>query len=344
MKNVLPKYFKRIFFYLIPLFLISNQKYSTCDENFPFSNYPDFNEELDKICQQKKFLCIMVDAIKYSFEAINSFSQTYEEKSIIYQSTKSYSISCQNISPEIKNNKDSNSEDGKYTFSFSNCTSFIDGQLIIKNIKSYSSFVSELFIDKIIISMNETSLKGEMQISFEYDKTFNRTFDYDLLDEKYRLYMDKIMVNVFMNYTYQLKNIIELDDNQLLSQLKYFSDISNQFAKQYSFYSKKNDKENDITYIAYNGFKYNSLINIYDYIYIPNLVVFFEYALNYNITYNEGNLTFDYMNFSKSKNNVYVGNIINRSAEFEENISPEESNNIWEVIKTDFEEKFKMYK
>ena len=74
------------------------------------------------------------------------------------------------------------------------------------------------------------------------------------------------------------------------------------------------------------------------------MVVFFEYALNYNITYNEGNFTFDYMNFSKSKNEVFVGNIINKSAEFDVLIPPEESKEIWKIIKNDFNEKFKLYK
>ena len=72
-----------IFYCLIPItsnkIFITNQKYTTCDDNLSLSEYPDINEELDKICQQNKFLCIMIDAIKYSFKSINSFSQTHEE-------------------------------------------------------------------------------------------------------------------------------------------------------------------------------------------------------------------------------------------------------------------------
>ena len=343
MKNVVNKYLKRILFYLIPFILISNQKYSTCDENFSFSDYPDFDEELDKICQQKKYLCIMIDAIKYSFKIINSFSQTHEENTfykLSYQNTKSSSIFCQNISVE-------NNEESKYIFLFSNCSSNMTGILLINETKKENNFYTKLYLNKIKIFMNKVALKGEMHISFEYYITLNKNFSYEYEDgdKNFILKMDKIMENVFKNYTYQLKNIIELNDDQLLSQLKYFSDISNQFAKKYSFISKQNESnENQITYIAYNDFKYNSLINIYDYIYFPNLVVFFEYALNYNITYNEGNLTFDYLNFSKSQKEIYVGNIINKSAEFEEKIPSEGSNEIWEVIKEDFKAKFLEYK
>ena len=224
----------------------------------------------------------------------------------------------------------------------------MDGKLVIRGRTYRNNFPTEIYLDKIIIFMNKIALKGEMHILFEHGM-INNSYYYPIVDhdyeEQYIYQMGKIMENVFKNYTYQLKNIIELNEYQLLSQLKYFSDISNQFAKNFSFINQTlENNETKITYIAYNSFKYNSLINIYDYIYVPNLVVFFEYALNYNITYNEGNFTFDYMNFSKSKNEVFVGNIINKSAEFDVLIPPEESIEIWKIIKNDFNEKFKLYK
>ena len=352
MKNVLPKYLKRILFYLIPLFYISNQKYSTCDDNLLSPEYPDINEELDKICQQNKFLCLMIDAIKYSFISINSFSQTHQENTlyqISYQNAKSINISCQNIYFETQDNEgELKDEDGKYIISFLNCTTKMVGRLVINQTTHRINFVTEIYLDNITIFMNKIALKGEMHILFEYGN-INNTYNYPIPksydDENFIYKMNKIMENVFKNYTLQLKNIIELNENQLLSQLKYFSDVGNQFAKNYSFIDQKlEDNTTKITYIAYNSFKYNSLINVYDHIYIPNLVVFFEYALNYNITYNEGNLTFDCVSFSKSKDEVFVGNITNRFAEFDGIIPPEESNEIWNVIKQDFNAKFKIYK
>ena len=42
--------------------------------------------------------------------------------------------------------------------------------------------------------------------------------------------------------------------------------LVNQFAKNFSFINQTlENNETKITYIAYNSFKYNSLINIYDY-------------------------------------------------------------------------------
>ena len=87
------------------------------------------------------------------------------------------------------------------------------------------------------------------------------------------------------------------------------------------------------------------MINIKNNIYINNLTVSFEYALNYNITYNEGSFQIDYMNFTKSnKDGVYIGNMINKYAGFEEIVTKEENEEIWNTIKIDFYNKFKKYK
>ena len=342
MKNILEKYLKRIILYLIPLFFISNEKYTTCNDISILSEYKDIDQELDIICSNNKKLCIMIDAIKYSFNILNTFSQSVEIKNesyhIGYENVNSNSIKCGNISETIEIKEDNE----EYIFSFSNCTSTLEGKLKVNGTEFQNS--TELYLDKITIFMNKTSIIGDMHILIEYDDK-NFYYDKKFVDENFTKGMDEIMKNVFKNYTNQLKNIIELDENQLLSQIKYFSDISNQFAKEYS-YIKQNLKDNEskITYIAYNKFEYGSLINIYDHIYIPNITIFFEYALNYNITYHEGSFMLDYMNFSKSKNDVYIGNIRDNSSEFNERVSIEESKEIWDTIKKDFREKFKEYK
>ncbi len=78
-----------------------------------------------------------------------------------------------------------------------------------------------------------------MNCIFEHGM-INNSYYYPIVDhdyeEQYIYQMGKIMENVFSNYTYQLKNIIELNEYQLLSQLKYFSDISNQFAKNFTIF------------------------------------------------------------------------------------------------------------
>ena len=349
MKDILSIYLNVLFFCLIPLFLTTNQIYSTCEDNSFLEQNPSFEEKLDDICKQKKQFCIMIDAIKYSFNYIKSYSMQHEEnKTLKYESAKSSNISCQDISAIIENDEDeSNKEEGKYIISLLNCTSVILGRLIVGKEK-YNNYKSEIYFDKINIFLNKIHLNGEMHVLIESkgNKSFSYDEEYTFVDDNFREKMDIIMNLVYKNYTYHLKSIIELDEYDLLSQIQYFSDINNQFAKQYSFINQNiNKNEKKITYVAYNEFKYDSLINVKNHIYIPNLTIFFEYALNFNITYNEGNFTLDYMNFSKTKNNdVYIGNIIKKSAEFDGIISPEDSKRIWNDIKNDLLKKFKLYK
>ena len=47
------------------------------------------------------------------------------------------------------------------------------------------------------------------------------------------------------------------------------------------------------------------------------------------------------MNFSKiQKDDIYIGNIINKEPNFDKIISSEETNDIWDIIKYDFYIKF----
>ena len=112
--------------------------------------------------------------------------------------------------------------------------------------------------------MGKNPLKGEVHLIYQYNEMINKTFDYnkdeEIFEGNVKIKMDNIMENVFHNYTYNLKSIIELDDYQLLSQLKYFGDIINRFSKEYSILKPAFDgSENKISYIGYNGFDYLTL-------------------------------------------------------------------------------------
>ena len=354
MTNILTKYLKSILIYLIPLFIITLGKHNTCiDESF-LSNDINIEEKLNLICDQNKTLCLLIDVIKDSLNSIKTYSQTYEEKmddiTLKYQNVYSNDLTCLNVSSEIKDEgKEAINPGDEYIVSFSNCTSFMLGKLTYSDLQ-YNNFESKLFIDRIIISMGKNPLKGEVHLIYQYNEMINKTFDYnkdeEIFEGNVKIKMDNIMENVFHNYTYNLKSIIELDDYQLLSQLKYFGDIINRFSKEYSLLKPAFDgSKNKISYIGYNGFDYLTLINIKNNIYINNLTVSFEYALNYNITYNEGSFQIDYMNFTKSnKDGVYIGNMINKYAGFEEIVTKEENEEIWNTIKIDFYNKFKLYK
>ena len=358
MKYSFSKYLKRLLLYLTPLFFISNQKYSNCIGDSFYDEYTNIQEELNKFCNQDKNICPMVDAIIESFNSINIYSNTYERSignnNLKYKNVHSSHITCKDVLVEIKDNEtEKENDDEKYIISLVNCTSLMEGELNYDEIM-YRNFESELYLYKITIFITKKRIKGEMHILFEYDEMINKTYYYKpesefADDEGVKKKLNEIMGDIFQYYIEKLKGIIELEDFQLDSQLKYLDDIINQFAKNYSILVKKDIdlSNNNISYIAYNELKYdtNNFINIKDNMYIPNLHITFEYALNYNITYNEGNFLLDYLNFSKISNSkVYVGNIISKYAPFEEILTQGESQENWKRIKSDFLEKFGTYK
>ena len=351
MKNYFTELIKRILF-LIPLFLFTKQKYPLSCDKLQSNEVVNIDIELNKICKEHEILCPMVDAIKYSLKIIKSYSKTYEIypdiSELKYQNAKSFFLLCENITLNIE--KFEENKDEKYSITFNNCESKFMGQLFI--IDEGITFLSSLFFYKIIFVKRKLAINGELNLLLEYDQDINKTYYYDSSifsdypETDYLHQMDTIMEYIFSNYTSNFKYNVELNENLLASQTKYLNDIINKFTKQYSLFDPEiDDNHHNITYIGYNIFTWDSLININNYIYLSNLSVTFEYALDYNITYNEGSFVLDYMNFSKiQKDDVYLGNIIYKESNFDNIMPIEESNNIWKIIKYEFFNKFINYK
>ena len=348
MKDYFTELIKRILF-LIPLFLFTKQKYPLSCDKLQSNEVVNIDIELNKICKEHEILCPMVDAIKYSLKIIKSYSKTYEIypdiSELKYQNAKSFFLLCENITLNIE--KFEENKDEKYSITFNNCESKFMGQLFI--IDEGITFLSSLFFYKIIFVKRKLAINGELNLLLEYDQDINKTYYYDssiFSETDYLHQMDTIMEYIFSNYTSNFKYNVELNENLLASQTKYLNDIINKFTKQYSLFDPEiDDNHHNITYIGYNIFTWDSLININNYIYLSNLSVTFEYALDYNITYNEGSFVLDYMNFSKiQKDDVYLGNIIYKESNFDNIMPIEESNNIWKIIKYEFFNKFINYK
>ena len=348
MKDYFTELIKRILF-LIPLFLFTKQKYPLSCDKLQSNEVVNIDIELNKICKEHEILCPMVDAIKYSLKIIKSYSKTYEIypdiSELKYQNAKSFFLLCENITLNIE--KFEENKDEKYSITFNNCESKFMGQLFI--IDEGITFLSSLFFYKIMFVKRKLAINGELNLLLEYDQDINKTYYYDssiFSETDYLHQMDTIMEYIFSNYTSNFKYNVELNENLLASQTKYLNDIINKFTKQYSLFDPEiDDNHHNITYIGYNIFTWDSLININNYIYLSNLSVTFEYALDYNITYNEGSFVLDYMNFSKiQKDDVYLGNIIYKESNFDNIMPIEESNNIWKIIKYEFFNKFINYK
>ena len=347
-------YYSFIFYIL---FLINNNYIISYNIDLSIIDPKDL-ETIYTICKKENFIfCSMIEAIKYSFSLIKTEAKSYpsncsELSCLKYENVYTPNIICEDVEAKI-DKKDDPSDEG-YIISFSNCTAIIEGSISIQNETQGHSkkFLSQMYFDNIIFFQNSSLTKGELNIRFNYDETFNNSFNYDKTDPIFTIddtnlimQMNNILIEILENYIYSIKSKIEIDENTQLAQIKYLNEISNKFAKGFSLFGFWiQDDENNISYIAYNHLEYRLFINIKNKLFIPSLSVDFEYAVNYNITYNEGNLIFENVSISRNSYDDYFGDITNKTAEYIDIIPEKDSNLIWNTIKEDFSYNFRKYK
>ena len=346
-----------IFFFFI-FCIINNNAYFLSNKNDLSIIDPNHLDKIYESCNITNIIfCSIAEAIKYSFNLIKKEFKSYPLNCtdiicLQYKNVYTPDAICEDVEAILE---DQENNDGKYLVSFSNCKVSILGALSVKNetdtIMEYDQFLSEMYFDKINFYQNVRSTKGELNITFKYDETFINTFNYNKTDPIFDNndtnlieQMNNILKDILENYIYVWESKIEIDENTQLLQITYLNQIINRFSKEYSIIKYDTYVDNNIiTYIAYNEIKYNSFINLKNMFFIPNFNITFEYALNYNITYNEGNFTIK--NISISRNNPdydYFGNITNKYAQF--NVPENDSILIWNIINDDFCNCFKKYK
>ena len=356
-------YFYLIFFSFILLIILNNINQILSKEINLSVIHPKHLEKLYTKCKEDNiFFCSMVEAIKYSLTLIKEDSKSFpidictDDFCLKYKNVYTPNIMCEDVETEIKNIsiKTSNStlflDEQKYIIYFSNCSVIVEGDLSLNDEKKLK-FLSEIYFDHINFYQSPHPTKGELNISFEYDTTFVEAFNYNkseeifMNDETNLIYqMDNILKEVLEHFMQNYKSILEVDEIIQQNEI-YFKEIINKFGKEYSLlFSKIDDNRNDITYIGYNIIRYNSYINVRNKLFIPNLYIIFEYALNYNITYNEGQFIFENVTISRNNDDDFFGNMTNKTAEFNDLICEEDKNLIWNNINKDFYNNFKNYK
>lgn len=345
--QIFSKYLKRIFLYLIPLIVFTNQLEPKCIDNSTYNETNKIYDEINKICQQENSSCPMGKAIIQIFKTVSLISNTHEKKvnnnsTLSYQNARNSNISCKNIiylSNEVEN----------YVFNFSNCTINVTGTLEIQeddNVLSFKHYLSEFDMDFITFNLSkDNNNKKIMDILYEFPDNLEDTFRYDCKNYNVnRIYSEEskeIMINISTLYADKMYNLTRMI-NDIEKQENILQGIINQYKSKTSILKEDKEYSNYITYVAFNEFNYNSSIFCPEAIFLINLKVDFEYALNYNITYNEGFITFDYiygiMNSKKTKEDTphYVGNKIDHSADFDKILSPKEREYIWSTIKDEF--------
>ena len=154
--------------------------------------------------------------------------------------------------------------------------------------------------------------------------------------------MNDILDEVYDKF---LKQMIKNSD-QRFNIANYFDKAKNQIIEDFSLFKEKgitiNSKKKNVTYLLFTNLNPLEEIQIRNKYIFYNMNVTFEYALNYNVTYNEGYFIVKYICFEndESKNNNYfeqkVSDMI-KKADFD---ILDNSNDIWEIIFDEFKKKF----
>lgn len=309
--------------------------------------------------------CSMRDSIKYLLKSFKESPPSYPSYNISdpsinsdkiqfsYNNIDNPNIICDNVVTKEENTTEIDNQNDRYLIQFNNCyvltRGYISLDFINTKIIENELFFTELIFDSINFSQKKRATKGEVNITFisnekyNYDKQ-NEIFGYTIFDLTKS--MDQYMSIIYESFQYNIKNKTQIDSTLLTTQIQFLTNTINYFYKNFSSFDVEiNDDENKITYIAYNNLEYSSFINIQDKIFIPRIFITFEYALNYNITYNEGNFTvkdFSFTRFAEKEDSF--GEIEEKNAEFNSALSEKEANAIWNTIYNDFKVKFEEYK
>ena len=264
-------------------------------------------DNLDEACKVNSILCSINQAINKVF-----FTYQYEEKNILKKEDDlsfkitSYKIhflepKCENIEYFIYDNN--------YTIVKYNCSILIISDLFIgqkyNNEIDMKNYLMEFLVDefKFINKKNEHSIKFE----FLFHK---KIINYNKNEPLYQIPSIKgIIEKEFENLAEKLKNLYSDDINNKFSIIDVNKNLERVFNFLYNNgpfffidYYKKEEKNQKITYLSYDSFNYNNYIIALDTIFISNFTITFEYAINYDIDYNEGFFTLSDFAYTQNQN------------------------------------------
>ena len=339
-----------ILFLLIQFFSMLSFIKSQRESNF----YTKIQEEkLDSYCEKSPIFCIMKLVIEDIFEQIEAEEITIQNNNcnnicLLYNNIRVRDMICEDLN--ITYNSSSNLD--KSEIIFENCVVLLSGEIGYEN-KDYKTimfgpFLSELKFNSL--AFNHTQNLQTVDLNFEnatkkynYDssRALFQSWNEDLRDQ-----MEEILSKTYDEFIKKLKEKLNPDLNKENNVNTIFSNTKKQLCEQYSKFSGPSlfDEHKNVTYLSYKELdpnQKNSII-IKDKIFFHNLPVNFEYALNNNVTYNEGNFTLRDVCFeadAHKENNYYDVNIIDmeKIADFN---SLNNSMELWELIVNDFKQKF----
>ena len=327
------------------IFIIKFIAISSYNDEFTFYNQKQ-KEKINEMCEQNKIICPMASALEEIFSSIQKEEIPVKDEMfcdilcILYTNVYARDIIFEE---DLQINPSNNA------ITLNNCIILIEGKISYQNSDmtsvDFGIFLSELKI-KSITFYQKRNKDGEIMAIFNNDtKRYNYNknnaiFSSEILNMTEQ--MDYILDNIYEKYLNKIneKIIINNEMGQMLS------NTLKKLENSYSFYEGPGvyDEKKNITYISYIKSNYEKYVHLNGIIFISSIKINFEYALNNNITYNEGYFVIDNIIFEEKK---YVKNryekctISDRSNSFD-NLKNKEY--IWNTIFEDFKEALYLYK
>ena len=326
---------------------------------FPFYNAKNENEfsfylkwqkeKLESACESYPIFCSMMLAIEDIFyqilsEEINILNNNCRSLCLLYDNIHVRDMLCQELSP----NYDNKSSIMKSEIKFNNCLILLSGDIGYQN-KEYKTIYFGTFLSELkISSMTFNYTESLQRIDFNYENATEK-YNYDSSRSLFQSWnedlgeqMEEILEKVYNELILKIKEKV----NPFLSRENILTETLKQLFEKYTFFegpSLFNETKN-LTYLSYERIVpvYKEIIIIKEKIFFHNLQIDFEYALNNNVTYNQGSFMLRDVCFEADEhksNNYYNENITNlfKSADFN---GLSNSLEIWQIIIDDFKNKF----
>lgn len=333
--------------YLLIILFFSIISTSKEDDEFPLYTKRQ-KEILDSSCSHHPLVCPMIYAIEDVFKQIQSeeikvINNYCNKLCIMYNNIHARDIICETTTIPAN--------DFDCEIKFGNCNVLLSGEIGYDNTDyktiNFGTFLSELKFSSI--SFNRSSKFKRMDLNIE-NSTIKYNYDknnslFQSWNEDLREQMDDILEKVYDEYIIKLRDKIK----PVMSKENIYEETKRRLIeKNFTFFKGPGlfDKIKNVTYISYSGLTttFKDSIIIKDKIFFYNFLVDFQYALNNNVTYNNGYFILKNVCFEgdeQKKNNYYNTNIKNIIKDPSTEINHlNNSDQIWEVIVNDFKNKF----
>ena len=341
---------KLIILILISIFLLQMVISENINDN---SFYLDWQRKLlESNCTRNNgVFCPMIIAIADIFKQIQQEEIEANSKNVCidlcltYNNIHARDMLCENLNTKYE------SSTGEIIFG--NCSVLISGEIGYEN-KDYKNinfgtFLSELYIPSMTFSHIEKVDRMEFNyenasVKFNFD---NSRAVFKSMNENLTEHMEEILNIVYDEFINKIEDKIK----PILSRNDILIDTNKKIYESFTYFEngpKLFDENKNVTYLSYNKIDHAEKIILKEKIIFYNLQIDFQYALNNNITYNEGLFVLKNVDFEANEgiNNIYFHENVQdmyKIANFN-NLKINNTNELWELIINDFKKKFNDYK